>query len=183
MRTQPRKKRGIRQGESTINLPSEIWKVSEVHHGALLKKPFLIYISYFPPSHFLWKKEGWPSSTVWMLDCYTPTASVAVGVDKTFLFALFSGAPTEDPSPLWSRFRGSGRRLISVPKFSPSRAASKSPFTLHQQWPFSLMVLRFTSFFLFLNVQKSVMHSWNWFETHFVACWCCMEKSQKKFTW
>ena len=74
-----------------INLPSETWKVSEVHHGALLKKPLLIYISYFPPSHFLWKKEGWPSSTVWMLDCYTPTASVAVGVDKTFLFALFSG--------------------------------------------------------------------------------------------
>ena len=38
----------------------------------------LYWLLYFPPSHFIYrKKEGWPSSTVWMLDCYTPTASVA----------------------------------------------------------------------------------------------------------
>ena len=67
-------------------------------------------------------KEHRPSSTVWMLDCYTPrTASVA---HNAFLFALFSGGPTEEPTPLYWRFRGSGRWLI---------AASKSTFTLHQR--------------------------------------------------
>ena len=34
-----------------INLPSEMWKVSEVHHGALRKKPLSIIFSYFPPNH------------------------------------------------------------------------------------------------------------------------------------
>ena len=34
-----------------ISLPSEIWRVSEVHPGALRKKPLLIIINYLPPSH------------------------------------------------------------------------------------------------------------------------------------
>ena len=120
-----------------INLPSEIWKVSEVHRGVLRKKPLVINTSYFPPSD--------------------------------------TREHLSKPPLNWKR------RLISVPKFSRC-AASKSTLTLHQQWPFSVIVLRFTSLFLSLNVRKSVMHIWNWFETHFAACWCCMEKSQKKFT-
>ena len=31
------------------------------------------------------------------------------------------------------------------------------------------------SFFLALNVQTSLMHIWNWFETHSAAGWCCIE--------
>ena len=155
-----------------INLPSEIWKVSEVHHGALLKKPLLIYISYFPPSHFIWKKEGWPSSTVWMLDCYTPTASVAVGVDKTFLFDLFSG-----PTPRIHPRSGRDLAALGAGWFQCQHFLQAAR---HQNHPVnSTAAMTFPS----LSVQKLVMHSWNWFETHFVACWCCMEKSQKKFTW
>ena len=114
-------------------------------------------------------KEHWPSSTISMLDWYTPrTASVA---HNSFLFALLSGGPTEEPTPPCWRFRCSGRWLI---------AASKSTFTLHQRWPLSLFVLCFTSYFLCLSVQKSVMHIWNWFETHCAVCWCCMEREVTK---
>ena len=84
---------------------------------------------------------------------------------------FFSGGPTEDPTPLCSTFRGSGRWLM---------AASKSTVTLHQRWPLSLFVLCLTSYFPCLSVQKSVMHIWNWFETHCAVCWCCMEREVTK---
>ena len=68
--------------------------------------------------------------------------------------------------------RGSGRWLM---------AASKSTVTL-QRWPLSLFVLCLTSYFPCLSVQKSVMHIWNWFETHCAVCWCCMEKEVTKWS-
>ena len=37
------------------------------------------------PFYIYRKKEGWPSSTIWMLDCYTPTASVARCSSPSFL--------------------------------------------------------------------------------------------------
>ena len=129
--------------------------------------PTCFPVMYYVPGQPNWlaksnPKEHWPSSTVWMLDCYTTrTASVA---------PFFLVAPLRIQPRSAKTIRGSGRWLM---------AASKSTVTL-QRWPLSLVVLCLTSYFPCLSVQKSVMHIWNWFETHCAVCWCCMEREVTK---
>ena len=88
---------------------------------------------------------------------------------------FFLVAPLRSQPHSAGDFAALGTGWSQVPRLSCSCVAWKSTFT---RWPFSLFVLCFTSYSLCLSVQKSVMHIWNWFETH--SAW--RQKSQKKFT-
>ena len=128
MRTQPRKKKRYQARwvypKFIINLQSEIWKVSEVHHGALLKKPFFIYIGYFPPSHFIYIERRRVDHHQ-QYGCLTVThqPQVLLGVHHP----LFWAPTEEDPSPLWSRFRGSASKSPGKLYSSNDLSVSKCP--------------------------------------------------------
>ena len=61
--------------------------------------------------------------------CHSSASSTWKILTMVMILCPFFVALTEDPNPLWSNFRDSGHRLISVPNFFRSRAASKSTFT------------------------------------------------------
>ena len=103
---------------------------------------------------------------------------VLLGVDEAFLFALFSG-------PHW----GSIPALVEISRLWAQADFSAEIFSKPRSikinlYPSPAMTI-FTDCFAFhflLSVSKCPKVIWNWFETHFAACWFCMEKSQKKLT-
>ena len=117
--------------------------------------------------------------------CLTEThqPQVLLGVDKAFLFALFSGGPHWGSIPaLVEILRLWAQAVCSAEIFSKLRCIKINLYPPPAMTNVHLFCLGFTSFFLSLSAQKSAMHIWNWFETHFSACWCLLhvvEKTQK----